>query len=91
MTDILSQIDNDKIPLEFFGGGEKQLFDNYVKALGLSPNSLEFVNFLQSDEYKEILFANKLKIHVESGNIYYDNEDTNKSIYSFFFGATRSR
>ena len=28
--------------------------------------------------------ANKLKIHVESGNIYYDNIDTNKSLYSFF-------
>ena len=52
MTDILPQIDDDKIPLElaFFGGWENQLFNNYVKALGLSPNSLEFVNFLQSDE-----------------------------------------
>ena len=27
--------------------------------------------------------ANKLKIHVESGNIYHNNTDTNKSIYSF--------
>ena len=66
MTDILSQIDNDKIPLEleFFGGGESQLFDNYVKVLRLSPNSLEFVNFFQSDECEEMLLANKLKIHV---------------------------
>ena len=52
MTDIIPQNDDDKIPLElaFFGGWENQLFNNYVKALGLSPNSLEFVNFLQSDE-----------------------------------------
>ena len=28
--------------------------------------------------------ANKLKIHVESGNIYHDNNDTNESIYGFF-------
>ena len=28
--------------------------------------------------------ANKLKIHAESGNIYYDNIDTNESLYSFF-------
>ena len=27
--------------------------------------------------------ANKLKIHVESGNIYRDNNDTNESIYGF--------
>ena len=60
------------------------MFDNYVKALWLSPNSLEFVDFLQSDECKEILLANKLKTHVETGNIYYDNQDTNESIYSFF-------
>ena len=28
--------------------------------------------------------VNKLKIHIESGNIYHNNTDTNKSIYSFF-------
>ena len=41
MNNILSKIDVDKIPLElkFFGGGENQLSDNYVKALQLSPNS----------------------------------------------------
>ena len=26
---------------------------------------------------------NKLKIHIDTGNIYYDNTDTNESIYSF--------
>ena len=28
--------------------------------------------------------VNKLKIHVESGNIYHNNTDTNESIYGFF-------
>ena len=28
--------------------------------------------------------VNKLKAHVESGNIYHNNTDTNESIYSFF-------
>ena len=60
------------------------MFKNYVRAPRLSPNSLEFVDCLQSDECKEILLWNKLKIHVETGNIYYDNKDTNESIYSFF-------
>ena len=27
---------------------------------------------------------NKLSIHIEKGNIYYDNVDTGESIYSFF-------
>ena len=30
------------------------------------------------------MLADKLKIHIESGNIYYDNQDTNESIYGFF-------
>ena len=30
---------------------------------------------------KEILENNKLKIHIETGNIYYKNEDTNESIF----------
>ena len=82
MTNILSRIDIDKIPLEleFFGGGENQLSDNYVKALQLSPNY--FIPIWE--KYKEILLPNKLKIHVETGNIYYDNQNTNESIYSFF-------
>ena len=25
-----------------------------------------------------------MKIHLESGNIYYDNQNTNESIYNFF-------
>ena len=28
--------------------------------------------------------VNKLKIHIESGNIYHNNTDTNESIYGFF-------
>ena len=82
MTNILSKTDIDKIPLEleFFGGGKNQLSDNYVKALQLSPNY--FIPIWE--KYKEILLPNKLKIHVETGNIYYDNQNTNESIYSFF-------
>ena len=32
---------------------------------------------------KEILENNHLKIHIETGNIYYKNEDTNESIFEF--------
>lgn len=42
------------------------------------------MDFLQSDIRKPILISNELKIHVKTGNIYYDNEDTNKSIFDFF-------
>ena len=29
------------------------------------------------------MHANDLKIHIETGNIYYDDTDTNKSIFDF--------
>ena len=42
------------------------------------------MDFLLSDICKRILVSNRLRIHVETGNIYYDNQDTNKSIFDFF-------
>ena len=44
---------------------------------------MQFVDFLQSDYYKEILQSNDLKIHIETGNIYYQDTETNKSISEF--------
>ena len=52
--------------------------------LGVSSNSLDFLDSLQSAECEEILVKNKLKIHVESRNIFHSNIDTNESIYNFF-------
>ena len=50
----------------------------------LSADNLEFLDFSQSEIFKKILTTNKLKIHAETGNIYYDNNDTSKSIFNFF-------
>ena len=55
-----------------------------MQSLGLSTDNLEFLDFLQSDICKQILILNNLKIHVETRNIYYDNKDTNESIFDFF-------
>ena len=64
-------------------------FNKRVKMLHVSSNPLDFLDFLQSAECEEILVQNKLKIHVESGNIFHSNIDTNESIYSFFSAARR--
>ena len=58
----MSQTDSDKTPFEvqFFNGGINQTFESFFKTFGLSPNSLEFLDFLQCDECKEILPKNKL-------------------------------
>ena len=58
--------------------------DDTMRSYGLSTDNLEFLDFLQSDICKKILASNKLKIHVETGNIYYENNDTSKSIFDFF-------
>ena len=52
--------------------------------LSVSSNFLDFLDFLQSAECEETLVQNKLKIHVESGDIFHNNIDTNESIYGFF-------
>ena len=44
---------------------------------------MQLVDFLQSDYCKEILQSNDLKIHIETSNIYYQDTDTNKSIFEF--------
>ena len=41
---------------------------------------MEFLGFLQSDYYKDILQSNDLKIHIQTGNIYYQDTDTKESI-----------
>ena len=55
----------------------------------LSPNNLEFLDFLQSDQCKQIFIENKLKINVESGNIYYDTTDTNEGILDFILNQQK--
>ena len=68
---------------EFFKGGTNEKFSNIIRALDSGVDTIEFLDFLQSKVCKNILEDNKLKIHVETGNIYYDNNDTNESIHNF--------
>ena len=91
LNEILDKIGNGEngddqklFEFEFFTGGKNQKFDKYIGHFGLSSINLEFLYFLQSDFCKEILGSNDLKIHIETGNIYYKNIDTNKSIFEFF-------
>ena len=54
-----------------------------MQKFGLTTENLEFLDFLQSYYCKEILHSNDLKIHIETGNIYYKDNDTNESIFEF--------
>ena len=52
--------------------------------IGLLTDSIEFLELLQSVFCQEIFIENKLKIHIETDNIFFNSLDTNGSIYSFF-------
>ena len=56
-----------------------------MQGTALSSDNLEFLDFLRLDQCKQIFIENKLKINIESGNIYYDNTDTNEGILDFIF------
>ena len=66
----------------FYGSGSEQ-FNNMF--LGLSPINREFGAFLMSDLRLKTMTPNKLSIHVDSGDIFYNNHNTGENFYSFLF------
>ena len=69
--------------MTFLLAEKNKKFDDIIRGTGLSIDNLYFLDFLQSDKCKQILINNKLKIHVETGNIYHDDQDTNELILIF--------
>ena len=72
LTEILSKIDKVEVPKqpEFFEEGRNKKFEDKVKLIGISTDSIEFLEFLQSSFCQKLLIENKLKIHIERGNIF---------------------
>ena len=70
LTEILSRMGEDDTPFEFefFIGRKNKKFDDIIRGIGPSSNNLDFLDFLQSDQCKQILVNNKLNIHIETGN-----------------------
>ena len=87
LAETLSAIEPTEImpfEFEFFKGGPHPQFAEQIESFSnVNEDTTEFINFLQGNICKNILENNKLKIHIESGKIFYDNEDTNESIFNF--------
>ena len=66
-----SKIDKHENPkkLKLFDGGLNNEFENMVQSLSISTDSNNFFDFLQLDNCADLMRFNKLKIHIESGNI----------------------
>ena len=85
LSQTLSAIGNQILPFEFefFNGGPNEKFRDIIRSIDSSSNTIEFLDFLQGKICKINLEDNKMKIHIETGNIYYNNLDTNESIHNF--------
>ena len=51
--------------------------------LGLTGDSSEFIDFLFSSAGEQIMQENSMSIHLESGNLFYDNFNTQENLYDF--------
>ena len=49
----------------------------------LKESNEHFLGYLSSDFAREVLSKNIMKIHLDTGNIYYNNLNMRESIYSF--------
>ena len=83
--DIKDSLDKGNVPetIYFFYDGENDNFDGFLEFLGLMPMNREFGAFLMSDLGRRIMVENKLSIHVESGDIFYENHNTGENFYNF--------
>ena len=92
ISDIQStvkELNQGEIPpeLKFFSGGEKEgetLIANARKNVGvLNHSNEEFLRYLSGKFGSQVLTRNKMKIHVETGQIFHDNQITGESLFDF--------
>ena len=86
-SEILIELDKDEIPqeLEFFSLGAenaRSLFSRIYSHNLIRVNE-DFVNFLGTEECQEALQRDGISIHVPTGNIFINNQNTEESIYTF--------
>ena len=83
------EINSREIPkeIEFYFGGLNQNIFLMCSNLNLSRENSDFIDFLSSDIGSHVLRENMLSSHIESGNIFYDNYNTNQ--YTIFYGGNK--
>ena len=69
--------------LNLFYGGLDTKFKDKVLEFNLVSDNEAFIDFLLSNSAERIMKQNRLKIHIETGNIWYDGFDTGESIFTF--------
>ena len=86
---MFKELNNGKLPegLKLFSGGtdgSNELRFHSLQNIGTLKKSNEhFSDYLSSDFARKVLSKNKIKIHLDTGNIYYNNLNMRESLYSF--------
>ena len=86
LPDLKDEMDETgKVPesIYFFYGGDSDEFVEALKFIGIQGQNREFATFLMSDKGRRVMTQNKLSIHVETGDIFYDNHNTEENFYNF--------
>ena len=69
--------------VNFFYGGESENFARAVEFLGPDADNRKFAAFSLSDLGRQVMTSNRLLIHVETGDIFYENHITGENFYNF--------
>ena len=86
-ADFSDQLDRGEIPeeLKFFSGGRSNsnsLFQR-LEAHNLIEGNQDFIEYLATDECQNALERDGISIHLSSGDIFINNENTGESLYTF--------
>ena len=83
--EIKDAFDEGVVPhqLDFFYGGENRNFNQAIEFLSPSNENREFIAFILSDLGQNLMTNNSLSIYIESGDIFYQNFNTNENFYNF--------
>ena len=85
--DFSEQLDRGEIPeeLEFFSGGVSNVDSLYtqIESHNLVQGNQDFIEYLATDEYQDALEGDGISIHVSSGDIFINNQNTGESLYTF--------
>ena len=88
---MLKELNDGKLPeyLKFFSGGsnsDNELQFHAMQNIGmLNKSNKHFLDYLSSDFAKESLAKNKIKIHLDTVDIYYNNLNMKEIIYNFVY------
>ena len=83
--DIKEAFNEGQVPenIYFFCGGENENFEWAFEFMGPTAENRECGAFLLSDLGRKVMTSNKLSIHVDTGDIFYENHNTGENFYNF--------